>query len=491
MNDAVVRSAAMGPEAATGASTRVCVVRGEIITSASSVIHFRLDLPDPSQWNTKLLMVGGAGFDGVVPTEQPAGLWFTQLLGPDAGQVSGFALVSSDSGHEGRGKSPISDFSWVARNPTALRNHAYEANHTVLVAASELLLQFYGRPASRRYIAGGSNGGRMGLVAIQHYPFDYDGVLALEPAISQEGFAANLGPEMLSHIFASSENWMDSAQIALYEKGELAACDALDGLKDGILANPMACNYDGSDLQCKSSERPSDACLTAGQLESIRRIHEDKKVPVTLADGWVGYMGFGRGGESSDWAVYLFGPSFAAREAADYVLADNIVKWGITDDPNATVMTLDPTQWAAQYRALSDEIDATNPDLSAFYAHGGKLIVWYGDSDACVSYRQTARYLDSVRTKLGDEMTRKFLRFYISPATGHSMAGAGESTEPLLSALEAWVEQGRSPQQPVSILAAKSAAPGATRPLCEYPQFPRYRGHGDPTKADSFACSGT
>jgi hypothetical protein len=490
-NDAIVRSAQMGAEAVVKEPGNVCVVRGEITTSATSIIHFRLDMPAPSRWNTKLMMVGGAGFDGVVPTESPEGLWFAKLLGPDAAQFAGFALVSSDSGHQGRGMSPIADFSWVARNPTALRNHAYEANHSVLMAASALVLQFYGKEATRRYIAGGSNGGRAGLVAIQHYPYDYDGALSLEPAISQEGFAANLGPEMLQHIFASPQNWMDTAQIALYEKGELAACDALDGLRDGILSNPSACNYDGTNLLCRSAVRPSESCLTPGQLESIRRIHEDKKVSVTLADEWVGYMGFGRGGESSDWATYLFGPSFAARLAADYVLADNIVKWGITGDPNATVMTLDPAKWASQYRALSDEIDATNPDLSAFYAHGGKLIVWYGDSDACVSYRQTARYLDSVRSKLGDQATRKFLRFYTSPATGHSMAGAGESTEPLLSALEAWVEEDRAPQQPISTLAAKSAKPGATRPLCEYPQYPRYSGHGDPARAESFTCSGS
>ena len=486
-NNTIVRSATI--ETAAQEAGSVCVVRGEIISSPSSTIHFRLDLPEPSRWNTKLLMVGGGGFDGIVPTEGPQIMSFSKLLGADDAQVAGFARVSSDSGHQGRGKAPFADFSWVAGNPVAVRNHAYEANHAVLVSALDLSSQFYGKATTRRYIAGVSNGGRAGLVAIQHYPYDYDGVLSLEPAISQEGFAANLGPEMLQHIFSAPDHWLNAAQVALYERGELAACDRLDGLEDGILGDAVACKYDGANLLCQPGQSPSEPCLTSGQLESIRRIHADKKVPVTLADGWIGYAGFGRGGEGSDWVYFLFGPSFAARQAADYGLADNIVRWGITGDPNASVMTQDPTQWAPQFRALSDEIDATNPDLSAFYAHGGKLIVWHGVSDACVSYRQTARYLDTVKSKLGDQASRNFIRFYISPATGHMMAGAGSSTAPLLSTLEAWVEQGRAPQPLVSTLAPGSAKPGSTRPLCEYPLFPRYRGRGDPTKAASFVCS--
>lgn len=469
---------------------QTCVVHGHITSSDTSTIHFRVDLPQPSRWNSKLIMVGGAGFDGFVPTDLPnhAGLWFTKVLGPDAMQIDNSVRASSDSGHQGLGKEPLDDFSWVRNNPTGLKNHAYDANHQVLMEAVDLTTQFYGRPPRWRYMAGGSNGGRQGLAAAEHFPNDYDGILSLEPAISQEGFAANLGPQMLQWIFASPDHWLDAAQVALYEKGELQACDDLDGLKDGILSNPTACHYDGKDLLCPPGAPAGDSCLTSGQLESIREIHAFKNVQVTLADNWVGYAGYGIGGESSDWVTYLFGPSFAAREAADYGLADNIVKWGITGDPNASVMTDDPTKHLAEYRALSNEIDSTNPDLSQFYHHGGRLIVWYGVGDACVSYQQTARYIGSVEKLLGKDVTSQFLRFYISPATGHSMAGAGESTEPLLSTLEGWVEKRHAPESLISTLSPHSAAAGSTRPLCEYPQFPRYRGSGDSAKASSFRC---
>jgi feruloyl esterase len=475
-------------ETASDMRRSVCVVRGRIVSTPTSAIHFRVDLPAADRWNTKLLAVGGGGFDGVVPTESPAGLWFSVLLGPDAERAGAYAIVSSDSGHQGRGESPITDFSWAANNPAAVRNHAYEANHRALLAATGLVRQFYGKAPSRRYIIGGSNGGRAGLVAAQRYPADYDGVIALEPAISQEGFAANLVPEMLHHIFSSPDNWMNEAEIQLYERAELDACDALDGLADGILGNLRACHYDGQPLRCKEGERDSDTCLMEGQLESVRRILADKQTPVTLADGVVGYPGYGRGAQSQDWPRYIFGPSFASRTAANYLLADNIVKHGITNDPNASVMTHDPTKWAPQYLALSSEIDATNPDLSAFHARGGRLIVWFGLSDYCVTYRRTADYLDTVRAKMGPK-TKEFIRFYTSPAMGHSMSGPGASTMPLLSALEQWVEDGKEPTAIVATLSDGSAAPGATRPLCEYPAFPRYTGQGDPNAASSFICA--
>jgi feruloyl esterase len=424
-----------------------------------------------------------------VPTEGPTAVSFRALLGADAERIGAYAIVSSDSGHQGKGPFPMGDFSWAAGNPVAVRNHGYQANHLVLVAATDLVRQFYGSSPSRRYIIGASNGGRAGLVAIQRYPEDYDGVLALEPAISQEGFAANLVPEMLQHIFSSPDNWMNEAEIRLFEQAELLACDALDGLADGILGNVRTCRYDGRPLRCRDGERDSDTCLTEGQLESVRRILADKRTPVTLADGVVGYPGYGRGGQSQDWVTFVFGPSFASRAALDYLLADNIVKHGITGDPNATLMTHDPKQWAAQYLALSNEIDATDPDLQAFHERGGRLIVWFGLSDTCVTYRRTGDYLDTVTAKLGPEATRQFLRFYVSPAVGHDISGPGAGTAPLLSALEAWVEGSQPPGELVVTLSAESAAPGAVRPLCEYPSFPRYRGQGDSRVASSFTCA--
>jgi Tannase and feruloyl esterase len=473
-------------EAAKPGRSASCIVRGKIVTSPSSTINFRLDLPDPGEWNKKLLTVGGGGFDGFIPTNQGA-----QGRRSDGSTMHRYAIVSSDSGHQGRGSGPYGpaiDFSWAAGNPTAVRNHGYAANHLVLWSAVSLVKAYYGQEPIRRYMSGGSNGGRSGLMAAQRYPADYHGILAYAPAISQEGFAANLTP-LLKHIFSAPENWLSAEQIRLYGEKEITACDELDGLKDGIVGNVAACSYDPIELQCQASEVPSHACLTPGQVQSVRMIQSDKKLDVTLADGVVGYPAHGRGAVSSDWPAYFFGSSFAARDAANYILADNIIKHGITNDPNASVMTHDPTRWVKEYLALSNEIDATNPDLSAFYSSGGKLIVWFGLADGCVSYKRTVDYLQNVATHVGSDHYRRFVRFYVSPALGHASTGPGANVFDLMGPLEAWVEKGRAPAK---IVAAKQDSTGNvlfSRPLCEYPNFPRYKGRGETSRAESFICA--
>jgi feruloyl esterase len=462
-----------------------CVIRGSIVSSPTSTIHFRVDLPAKTAWNTKLMMFGGGGFDGFIPTDGGR----VPASGSDLQRLDAYARVSSDSGHQGRGASPALDFSWVTDNPAALRNHAYEANHLVLWAAVDIAEQYYGKAPTRRYIIGASNGGRAGLVAIQHHPEDYDGVISLEPAIAQDGFAANLVPQMFQHIFASPENWLNRDQLALFEKAELDACDDLDGLKDGILSNPNACHYDGKPLLCRTGQAPSKECLTAGQIESIRLILRDKDAQVPLADGVVGYPGYGRGAQTEDWVTFIFGSSFAARDGSDFVLAENIVKWGITKDPNAALMTHDPTKWKDPYLALSSEIDATNPDLSAFHARGGRLLIWYGLSDGCVTYKRTANYLDTVTQKLGKPATQEFIRFFTAPGIGHRQRGPGANQVNLVEALENWVEKGKAPEQLVAAKTDDSGKVLLTRPLCQYPLFPRYKGKGDPNVASSFKCS--
>ena len=126
------------------------------------------------------------------------------------------------------------------------------------------------------FMLGQSNGGRAGLVAIQRYPNDYDGVIAIEPAMFQQAHQVNLGATTMKHIYSNPQNWLDDAKVALFAKAEIAACDELDGLKDGIVANIAACTYIPTDLECKGAD--SDACLTAGQIETIRMFTK----PITL-----------------------------------------------------------------------------------------------------------------------------------------------------------------------------------------------------------------
>ena len=464
---------------AQGTLPEVCIVRGQIVSSAESTINWAVELPSQSLWNGKTLTIGGGGLDGFIPTDDP---WYQQLVGPSANP---FVKISSDSGHQSRG------FEW-AKSDVALRNHAFEANHLALEVGTAVATEFYGKRPLRRYHMGHSNGGRSGLISTQKYPKDYDGVIAMEPAISQQAHQTNLGPNVIRHIFQSRDHWLSPAKISLYAKAETAACDGLDGLKDGIIGNIEACNYVPTELLCIGAD--NDQCLTAGQIESIRLIYTSHRTPVTLSRGAVGYPRFGRGGAStSDWQSYMFGTSFDVPDSFNHMAVTEAAKL-VEGNPNVNVLSHDPTRFQAQYLRLAEMIDATDPDISAFADNGGKLLIWYGLGDTCVSLYRTAEYFDSVRQRLGEGRVQSFARMLTSPSNGHNLDGPG--TDPLsidlLAAMDAWVEKGSAPDKLVaSQFAAGSTTAIAKRPVCEFPKFPRYNGAGDTGKAESFTCSAT
>jgi len=459
---------------AEGTLPEVCVVHGSIFSSSGSTIQWAVELPASDAWNGKTITIGGGGFDGFIPTDNPR---YQSMVGTSGNP---YVKISSDSGHQTRG------FEW-AIDDVALRNHAFDANHFVLEVGTQIAINFYGRKPTRRYSFGHSNGGRSGLVAAQRYPRDYDGVIALEPAISQQGHEANNVP-MLRHFFEKPENWLSPAKIALFAKAETRACDALDGLADGIIGNIEACNYVPTELLCQGAD--NDECLTAGQIESIRLIYTDRRVNVALADGVSGYPRFGRGGAAtSDWGNFMFGSSFEARDSFNYFVGDEAAKV-VAQDTAVDYMRYDPTQYQAQWTRLSNLIDGTNPDLSAFAGNGGKMLIWYGLADACVSLYRTAEYLDSVKARMGASQVREFARLITSPSIGHGLDGPGAGSIDLVAAMDDWVERGAAPDRLVaSKFEPNSTAPVLQRPACEYPAFPRYDGSGDPAKASSFACS--
>lgn len=461
---------------AEGSLPEVCIVRGEIVSSPESTIRWAVELPKGSQWNGKTLTIGGGAFDGFIPTDDP---WYQELVGPSANP---YVKISSDSGHQ------VRSFAW-GNSDVALRNHAFDANHLVLEVGTAIATEFYGKPPARRYHMGQSNGGRSGLVSTQKYPKDYDGVIAMEPAIAQQAHQVNLGPTVLRHIFSKPENWLSAERIALYARAETAACDSLDGLTDGIIGNVEACNYVPTELLCTGSENAS--CLTAGQIESIRLIYSSHDIPVTLARGAHGYPRYGRGGSAtSDWQAYMFGSSFEARDAFNFMAAQEAARV-VERNPGLSLLDHDPTNFPAQYLRLAEMIDATDPDISAFADKGGKLLIWYGKSDTCVSIYRTVEYLDSVRQRLGASKVQGFARMLTSPSVGHNVDGATEARAiDLLKAMDAWVEKGIAPDKLVDTqFAPGSNTPVLQRPVCEFPKFPRYNGSGDPSKAESFTCA--
>ena len=457
----------------------VCIVRGQIVSSPESIIHWAVELPDRALWNGKTLTIGGGGFDGFIPTDDP---WYQKLVGATADP---YVKISSDSGHQAPG------FSW-GRSDVALRNHAFDANHFALEVGAAIATEFYGRRPARRYHMGHSNGARSALAFTQRYPQDYDGVVAMEPAIAQQAHQVNLGPTVLKHIFSKPENWLSPEKIALYARAETAACDALDGLEDGIIGNVEACNYVPTDLLCTGAD--NGACLTAGQIESIRLIYSAHDTPVTLSRGVRGYPRYGRGGAAtSDWQAYMFGSSFEARDSFNFMAAQEAARV-VENNQDASLLEHDPTLFQAEYLRLAQMIDTTDPDISAFADKGSKLLIWYRMAGACVSVYRTAQYFETVKQSLGESKVRGFARMLTSPSVGHDLDGPGTGplSIDLLAALDAWVEKEAAPHRLVaSRFEGESTTASLQRPVCEYPKFPRYNGAGNPNKADSFTCAGS
>ena len=344
----------------------------------------------------------------------------------------------------------------------------------------------FGKAPTHSYMLGQSNGGRSGLAAAQRYPDDYDGIVSMEPAIAQQAHQAN-NASLARFISSDIGNWMNSAKIALYASNETAACDALDGLADGIIGNIEACRYVPTDLLCPPGVN-DDTCLTQGQIDAVAMIYSDRNVPVVFSQGQMGYPRYGRGGAATgDWGGFVFGSSFAGRNSFAHSAIDQASKV-VTNNPNSTLMDFDPTQYPSQVLRLATELDATDPDLSAFHKSGGKLLIWYGSADACVSIYRTADYFDSVRRTLGAAKVKEFARLLTTPSVGHTLGGPGPSTMDLLTAMDNWVRKGQAPDN----LVASKVVGGAvqfTRPICQYPLFPRYKGSGDPNSAESFFCS--
>lgn len=461
--------------AATARLPEVCIVRGAIVSSPLSTINWVVELPAASLWNGKTLTIGGGGLDGFIPTDDA----FYQDKAAGTGG-NRFVKISSDSGHQ----VPSFDF---FRDEAAFRNHAFEANHLALEVGTGVATQFYGVPPERRYMIGHSNGGRSAIMAMQRYPYDYDGVIALEPALNQQLHQINLGPTVLRHIFMDPANWLSPAKTALYARAETRACDALDGLEDGIIGNIEACNYVPTDLLCTGPD--NDTCLTAGQIESIRLIHSDRSVPGTMADGVTGYPRYGRGGAAtSDWTVYMFGNAPGTPNAFNVNAVNGAARF-VSNDSTTSILTHDPTAFLPQYLRLSELMDPTT-DVSEFVDHGGKLLIWYGLADTCVSLYRTVGYVDALKAELGGGTVRSFARFLTTPSMGHELDGPGAGVIDFVGAMDRWVEDGVAPDNLVATTFNDAGTvPVRQRPVCKYPKFPRYDGTGDPSRAESFFCS--
>ena len=439
ITDATVQPAATDKPA-------VCIVNGYI----QSQIAFRIWLPLET-WNGKFMQTGCGGRCGAL------------LAGACEFQTTrGYACVASDLGH----RSTTYDDLWAIDNIPAQIDFGFRATHVATLVGKVLTAEFYGKPPAHSYYVGASTGGRQGLVAVQRFPADYDGVIAGEPAMgtpgAPHGAASSPLQQATAGLFKNGAALISPADIRMVHKAVIARCDGDDGLKDGIISDPRTCAFKPQELRCKGPKTPD--CLTPDQVAAVASVYVAGPQPGSEL-GWIG--------------------AYVAEDGS----RGRYVK-------RAAVTNTYPYTWVFD--------DATNPDIRAFKAAGGKFILYQGWADEAVFPLNPVNYYETVERLMGGRaQTQDFFRFFIIPGQSHIPGNIGAESLDYVVALENWVEHEQAPdvlighklksiqQMMGPMYLRKDLAPSNflySRPIYPYPIQARYRGKGDPDDASSFGA---
>lgn len=456
-----------------------CLVRGTIeprIGVGGVAFGSKFELRMPVDWNGRFMFQGGGGTDGAV---LPAYGDRNQPVGNVPALAQGFAVVTTDGGHEDKDSSFGLDLK-------ARTDWGYHSAVVVTHAAKALVRQFYGRPPDFSYLVGCSNGGRQGMMMSQRFPDEYDGVVAGDPvfrlsvshvasAWDIQTFSAIAPNGVLSRAFSD-------ADLALLSRAILDECDATDGLRDGLVSDTRACRFRPELLLCHGEK--TESCLSPAQVAALDRYisgPKDKEGRSLYVD-WPWDPGFA----SPGWRAWKLGTSTTSvPNAIKAGLSNNAIRYVFLTppDPAVTEDAFDFDRDPARMHAAAEFADATSTDLSRFRAHGGKIIFYHGMADPAISARDTQRYVEAL-TQASDRVG-DFARLFLVPGMTHCSGGTGLDSFDTLSAITAWVEQHRAPERLVAI---GKGMPGVSRPLCPYPASAHFLGNGEPSDAGSFEC---
>jgi feruloyl esterase len=402
-----------------------------------------------SGWNGKLQVVGNGGFAGTISYAAMA----TAL-------AAGYAAASTDTGHTGPSSNTFA-------SEDVLVDFAHRAIHETTVAAKATVNGFYGNAPRFSYFAGCSTGGRQALTAAQRYPEDFNGIIAGAPAshTSTQAF----GQIWFAQALADPAGALSREKLTLVHDAVLNACDALDGAKDGVLENPLACTFDPKVLACKAGSDPA-SCLTDAQVTAVQKVYAG---PVNPRTGTQIYVGLERGSEPG-WNPVPVG------YAVDYF------KHIVFKDPSWDPKALNYDAHVAQAATGGNLIfDANNPDMSAFTKRGGKLILYQGWGEPGIPPANLVRYYSEIQSKTDN--AKDAVRLFMVPGMGHCGGGTGVNTFDMVTPLDQWVTAGKAPSE-VPASRVRNGVSDRTRPLCAYPQIAIYKGTGSLDDAANFAC---
>ena len=422
-----------------------CRVALTIAPSSDSDIKSEIWLP-LSGWNGKFLQVGNGGWGGSIQ--------YTALADP---LRRGYAAASTDTGHVG----PSASF--AIGHPEKLIDFGYRSVHETAVQGKATVAALYGTAPRLSYFTGCSGGGRQSFMEAQRFPEDFDGIIAGAPGFNRtDGLFQSIAAMQATHRDPAS--FIPASKYSMLHEAALSACDAGDGLKDGLISDPTRCQFDPAVVACTGADASS--CLTPAQVEAARTIYAPVVDPRTGEEVFAGL----EPGSELHWG--------AIAGERPHPMYDDLAKFLVFEDPDWDFLTLDIGAHLEHARRVDNGIlAATSTELAPFVDRGGKLLLYHGWEDQNISPRMTVGYYTDVQKAVGAEQVADAVRLFMVPGMGHCSGGDGPDSFDMLAALERWREQGEAPAR---ILASQvtDGRVTRTRPLCPYPQVAKYKGTG-------------
>jgi feruloyl esterase len=466
-----------------------CLVHGEVghhVGKNGESYGDKFELRMPAQWSGRFLYQGGGGLDGVI---NPAvGLQGGTASGIATALARGYAVVSSNGGHDEAALPSPGSF---GTDPQALADYEYGSTRVVSEAVVRIIAAYYGRPIEHRYFMGCSTGGREGLIAAQRYPELFDGIIAGDPAfhLTRAMVAEAWNTQALAAVAQRDASGrpdlpgaLTNADLQLLADAVTKQCDSSDGIRDGLISDPLACHFDPGKLACPKGG--TEGCIAADKLAAIRKIFAGPTDShgAKLYSDWA----YDSGIASPGWRAWILGT--AQMPAINVLIAPESIN-GMAlayASPAIDILHFDFDRDTARVDGVARELNATSTDYTRLKAHRGKLLLYTGMSDPVFSANDLIRYFRDVASANGGaRSTADFARLFLIPGMNHCAGGPATDQFDALNSMQEWVEHGSSPAR---IIAKGTAFPGRTRPLCPFPQVARFRGGGDPEKAESFDC---
>ncbi|WP_155290329.1 tannase/feruloyl esterase family alpha/beta hydrolase [Rhodococcoides fascians] len=471
-----------------------CAVKALVHPIDPAAPDIAVSIALPAEWNGNAMMFGGGGYNGRVPdvtARAPFGA--VDELSPLS---QGYVTFGSDSGHAFTNRellTPSLDGSFAV-NDEALHNFAGDALKKTRDAAVFIIDKSFGSTPEYSYFAGGSTGGREALAVAQRWPSDFQGVISAYPAWKAASLDLWFG--RVASLMSRPGAFITPPQQQYVYDQVMAACDSLDGVTDKVISNEAGCAFDPNELACQSE--PSPSCLSDLQIESLVALTEPMQWDYTLDSGESGIDGvpFLSGAKLATPLLGLGAeaPANPMPLASGFAVQfwDQWIKYFVTRDPGQNSLAidpLDPGRWLERISYLSGVQDVNSTDLGAFADAGGKLILVHGTADEIVSHRSSIEYYNRLVDTMGRTRVEDFAKFYLVPGADHANGDAAFAASwDAVGALAAWSEKSVPPTSAV-VADANPNGEQRTRPLCEYPSWPKYAGEGNPNDASAFECT--